>query len=260
MKIIINADDFGWDRSCTDAVIESFHRGLITTATAMCNGECFDYAVGQIKKTPYHDRVGIHFVLTQGMPLTEEIKNDPFFCNTDGRFHGNFNRMKPISAYRKKLIYGELCAQADRFSASGLNFHHADSHHHIHTAPIISPIVCRVVKEYSISKLRIHRNVGQFSAAKRLFKAGNNAKLRIRQLAYTDLFCGYGELQYLSHCAADKILEIMCHPDFTFSGELIDRKGYRLETKEPFGDLLEPLFQKTGLSPADTGCFVPLTR
>lgn len=245
MRIVINADDFGMNRSCTAAILEAFERGFITTTTAMCNMEAFGEASTQIKDTPYKSQVGIHFVLTEGMPLTERIQKDPFFCDDDGMFHGRIKRLQPFGVERKRAVYEELHRQAEVFAASGLAFHHADSHHHVHTVPAIAPIVRRVMEEFHIGKLRIHRNVERTSMAKRVFKAMCNARLKAAGLAYSDLFCGYGGTAAALSSDHSKVLEVMCHPDRSESGVLIDRHGY-LPEGVPFGDDLAMCFASLG--------------
>lgn len=255
LRIVINADDFGMDSSCTAAIIEAFERGFITTTTAMCNMDAFGEAAARIMGMPYKDRVGIHFVLTEGYPLTERIRKDSFFCDEDGMFHGKIKRLYPFGAERKRAVYEELRRQAEVFAASGLAFHHADSHHHVHTVPAIAPIVRRVMYEFHIGKLRIHRNVERTSMAKSVFKAACNAGLKAAGLAYSDLFCGYREAAAALSSGSGRVLEVMCHPDRSESGVLIDRHGY-LPGGIPFGDDLAACFASLGELQEQDGGFI----
>ena len=224
MGILINADDFGWSKSCTDAILQSFENGYITSTTMCCNGAAFDYAVEQVKTTKYKDRIGIHFVLTEGTPLTEAIRCNPCFCDENGQFHGKIARYKPLDSRSRKQVLEELTAQAQRFADSGLQFHHADSHHHIHTGLFITPLVKRVMKQFGIKKLRIHRNIGTMSGLKRTIKQLYNVTLGKK--AYTDLFGSFEDVQNYPDVLNQKgTLEIMCHPDLTTEGLLVDRAG-----------------------------------
>lgn len=224
MKVLINADDFGWSKSCTDAILQSFEKGYITSTTMCANGEAFDYAAQQVQKTEYQNRVGIHFVLTEGQPLTEEIRKNPLFCDGQGQFHGQFPRYQPLNRASRQQIREELTAQAKRFADSGLSFHHADSHHHSHTAPFVTPIVRSVMKEFGITGLRLHRNIGAISVAKRVFKQLWNKS--IGKLAYTDYFGGFEDVKEVPRLLEQEgVLELMCHPDFDASGVVVDRAG-----------------------------------
>lgn len=224
MDILVNADDFGWSKSCTDAIMQSFEKGYITTATMCANGDAFDYAVQLAQKTEYRDRIGIHFVLTEGKPLTEAIGKNPRFCDENGCFHGKIARYQPLDCKSREEVLAELMAQAQRFADSGLMFHHADSHHHIHTAPVITPLVCKVMKRFGIQKLRIHRNIGPMSSLKKALKQAFNLTLGRRK--YTQWFGSFEDIQNCPEVLSGKAtLEVMCHPDLDAEGILVDRAG-----------------------------------
>lgn len=243
MELLINADDYGYDETCTRAIIKAFQEDLITTATMMATGEFFDQAACMIKETAYQDRIGIHFVLTEGRPLTAEMSQDPFFCDATGCFHGHFNRYQRLSSMQKKEVYEELCAQIDRIEKSGLKIHHADSHHHIHTAPFITPIVIRVMKDHDISLLRIHRNLGEIKTSKRLMKGICNVLFRLRGIAYSDYFGSYEDLDNVQFKPNDsRVIEVMCHPDIDKNGHLVDRNN-EAPYEDPFGVDLKKAFE-----------------
>lgn len=224
MDVLVNADDFGWSESCTDAIMQSFKKGYITTTTMCANGDAFDYAVQLVQKTEYRDRVGIHFVLTEGKPLTEAIRKNPRFCDESGCFHGKIARYQPLDRKSREEVLEELMAQAQRFADSGLAFHHADSHHHIHTAPIITPLVSKVMKRFGIRKLRIHRNVGLMSSLKRSMKQAYN--LALGEKKYTQRFGSFADVKACPQVLSGKAsLEVMCHPDLDRDGVLVDRDG-----------------------------------
>ena len=44
MKLIINADDFGFTKSITDGIIEGIKGGYITSTSIMSNMEATEYA------------------------------------------------------------------------------------------------------------------------------------------------------------------------------------------------------------------------
>ena len=115
MMIIVNADDFGWSQSCSKAIISAFDQRLIQTTTMMSNGAYFEEAVALLEGSALKDHVGIHFDLTEGCPLTDAIKSDPFFCGTDGLFHMHVNRYTVLNREQKQHAYEELKAQAKRF-------------------------------------------------------------------------------------------------------------------------------------------------
>ena len=149
IKMIINADDFGLNQQCTKAICEAWMNRLITDTTMIANGTCFDYAINEAKSKELFNNIGIHFNLTEGIPLTEKIRGlDAFVQN--GAFHGKINRKRRLSGEEKLAVYEELSAQTKRLIEAGISITHADSHHHIHTAIYITPIVIQVCKEYGI--------------------------------------------------------------------------------------------------------------
>jgi len=219
MNVIINADDFGLNEHCSFAIAEAFEKGLITDTTIIANGEYFDDAVELSRKNHFNDRIGIHFNITEGTPLTENIKKMSAFTE-NGRFHGKINRIKPLSKDEKTAVYEELSAQIIKIENAGLKVTHADSHHHIHTAIFIAPIFMRVCKEHGINKLRLHRNIGSISLFKKLIKKSYNSFLRKKGFVTTKFF---GSLEDIKNRAVFENLEVMVHPDFDKQGKLIDR-------------------------------------
>ena len=237
MIVTVNGDDFGWSKSCSCAILEAFDKNIIQTTTMISTGAFFDEASQLVMNSELKNHIGIHFDLTEGVPLTDEIKKDPFFCNKEGEFLIYINRYKPLTAEQKRHAYNELRAQAERFKKTGLLFHHADSHHHIHTAPFILPIVLTVAKEYNIKKIRGLRNHGNIPITKRLGKEIFNFRLDLGNHRYTKLFCSAED--YLSYQARNNnsTLEIMVHPDYDSNGQLIDRDG-EATYETPYGSPL----------------------
>ena len=219
MKLIINADDFGITKSCTKAIFDAFNGGLITDTTVVANGEAFDFANDLSVGQNIRENIGIHFNLTQGVPLTEDIKRYEKFVS-DGKFHGKVNRLKPLSAEEKRAVYKELTAQIEKIEKAGITVTHADSHHHIHTAVFIAPIVLKVCKEHGIEKIRLHRNIGSISAGKKFVKKLYNCYLKSKGFKTTEYF---GSLEDIAAGLPNGITEIMVHPDYDEKGILIDR-------------------------------------
>lgn len=246
LNVTINADDYGWSKSCSLAILEAYEKKYITTTTMMSTGDFFDEAVKLIRESGLKDHVGIHFDLTEGVPLTSRIRNEPFFCDSNGIFHMHVNWHVPLNKKQKDCVYEELCAQAERFIKTGLKVHHADSHHHIHTAPFIYPIYKKVVDDYGIEKIRISRNIGKMSFKTKVARSLIFNHLFIgNKRAYSNFFCFFEDISAINNKSG--VLEIMCHPDYDEKGRLIDRDG-ESSYDSPFGlelkDLLETLNKK----------------
>ena len=235
MGVIINADDFGLNKHCSLAIAEAFKKGLITDTTMVANGSYFDSAIELSRKENFDDKIGVHFNITEGIPLTEKIKTIPTFTES-GEFHGKINRLKPLSEVEKNAIYEEISAQIEKIENAGIKLTHADSHHHIHTGIFIAPIVLRVCREHGIKKIRLHRNIGRISLSKKLIKKAYNAILHKKGFITTFFF---GSLEDVSSGEIPDNLEIMVHPDFDKNGMLIDRVNE--EDGYPVGNELAPI-------------------
>ena len=72
--LTINADDFGKDLETINAIDFGFANHLINQTTIMINMGYIDYSKDLAIKNLYLNNVGLHLNLTEGMPLTENIK------------------------------------------------------------------------------------------------------------------------------------------------------------------------------------------
>ena len=217
--VIINADDFGLNESCSKAISLAFERSLVTDTSIMTGGSYFDEAIRLAEKQGFSDKIGIHLNLTEGKPLTDDIKKLPDFV-TDGSFNKKYDQNKPLSPDEGEAVYRELSAQVARVEMAGIKL--TRSHHYIHNAPFIAPIAERVCGEHGIKRLRLMRNWGEMPEAERQKADSYRQALRARGFETTRFFGRLSE-------AADKPLpasiELLVHPDFDKDGNLIDRRG-----------------------------------
>lgn len=220
MRLIVNADDFGLNESCNKAISQCFRARLITDTTIMANGVAFAEAA-KLGANEFVGKVGIHFNLTEGEPLTTAIKSLPSFC-MNGVFHGKVDRTKWLSKRESNAVYEELTAQCRKVKEAGIVITHADSHHHIHTGTFIAPIVFRVCRENDIKAVRLHRNIGNISLPKRVVKSIYNAVLR-RSFITTDYMGGAEDIN-LSE-SINGTVEIMVHPVLDKNGRIIDKRA-----------------------------------
>lgn len=228
--IIINADDFGMNKSCSRAIAQACSKGYVTDTTMMATGGYFDEAVALAKEQGFFDRIGIHFSLTEGVPLTEAI-----CCVSDfvsgGRFHKRYDPQKPLTKSEENAVYEELTAQVMKLKNAGIRITHADSHHYLHNAPYLAPVFVRVCREQGIEKIRLQRNLGVSENAEAV-----NAFYRAQGLRTVEYF---GRLRDLEDTDIPDNTEILVHPDFDKDGRLIDRKG--MEDGYPTGELIPDL-------------------
>ena len=230
---IVNGDDFGLNEGCSLAIAEALQRGMITNTTMMATGEYFSEAVRLAKAQGFTDRIGVHFNLTEGRPLTEEILSVGAFVR-DGRFHKEYlSRPRPLTEREENAVIRELSAQVERIADAGIRVRNADSHHYIHTFLYLAPLAARVCRAYGITRVRINRT---FSTPERPIiteRRIDNAWWREQGFVTTSRF---GRLSDISSGAFPDDTEIMVHPDYDRNGALIDRT--RVENGCPAGDML----------------------
>ena len=110
-RVTINGDDFGMNESCTKAILRALREGWITDTTMMANGSFFDEAIQMAKEFGMTDRIGVHFNLTEGRPLTEGITKAPLFVK-DGVFHRAFlHRPRELNEVERQAVFAELAPQ-----------------------------------------------------------------------------------------------------------------------------------------------------
>lgn len=155
IKLITNSDDFGLTKSITDAIIDTHLNGIMTSTTLMANMEARDYAIQKAKEITTLG-VGIHFNLTEGIPLTEPHKI-PLLLNNEGEFKKNAEQRKNFLFGKEKQNQAELelSNQLSYLLDSGLMPTHFDSHHHITGTPVAFRASVNVANKYGVKKARI---------------------------------------------------------------------------------------------------------
>lgn len=233
--VIINADDFGMNERCSRAIAEAFSRELVTDTTIMANGEYFNQAILLAEKNGFFRKIGIHLNITEGAPLTEDIKNLPDFV-TDGQFNKRYNWDRKLTAEEETAIHRELTAQIVKVQKEGVRITHADSHHYIHNAPFIAPIAERVCSEHGIAKIRLMRNWGDMADSDKQKAEKYKERLRSKGYITTEYF---GRLSETENKKPPESIELLVHPDFDKDGNLIDRHG--VEGGYPVGSIIPEL-------------------
>lgn len=169
MRIIINADDFGYSTEVNSAIKKALQEGVISSTTMLVNMEGFEEAVAMAHTKDFKNRVGIHLNLFEGKPLTKEMKECRLFCNEYGTFYGEKDMNGTYIGKRirffdpiiinQDIIYNELHAQITKAINAGINPTHLDSHAHRHTNYFIGRIVIKLAKHFRIPSIRINNNV-----------------------------------------------------------------------------------------------------
>lgn len=208
--IIVNADDFGGSPSVNQAIIECFQKDLISSATLICNMPDFEEACDMVKSEKLDGKIGIHFNLSEGEPLTEKINNQRKFINDDGQMYESFKEFT-LSREEKVAVYEELKAQLERCINHGIIPTHIDSHHHMHHFWGIKRVFVEIANQNQISAIRLRFNWGKLKYQKLLYSKFYNLYLSMNHKAKTKYFC---EIRSVTKELINKKvpIEIMVHP------------------------------------------------
>lgn len=221
--MIVVADDLGAGGGVDDAILEALRTGVVDAASLLVNGAGFERAA--VEAAAFPGRVGVHLVLTEGVPLTAAVRSLSRFCDEDGRFRlwRGAERALRLSREERAAVAAELRAQVGRARDARIAVAHLDSHHHVHTEPAIAPIVIALAGELGVPRVRLARNCGSgLGVVNRGWKAVLNARIRRAGLAGTRWFGDVDDYRDLRACRGDvDSFELMVHPVST-SGAVVD--------------------------------------
>jgi len=192
IRLIFNADDFGFTRDVNEGIVEAHRNGVLTATTLMANGDGFDHAIECARETPTLD-VGVHLVMVQGQSV----------ANPGHALPATLQELCIAVLRRRIAVYDEAVAQVRRIIGAGIKPSHIDTHKHTHLLPPVLNAVTRVAKEFGIPWLR------------RPVLAKTPAGLRS-----TDRFVGFRATGRLDEALMvemleklpDGLTEFMCHP------------------------------------------------
>lgn len=146
--LIVNADDFGLSKGQNYGIIEACRNGIVTSTTALVNGQAIDHAV-QLSRDEPSLAIGMHFVLTMGKPLTAMPG-----LTRDGVLGKWIWQLAEEDALPLEEITQELASQYLRFiELFGRKPTHLDSHHHVH---MIYRLICAVLRD-SVARFMVKR-------------------------------------------------------------------------------------------------------
>lgn len=221
IKLVINADDFGYSTEINRAIIQLIGTNKLTSATAMANAPAFEQAATESHKWP-DCSFGLHLVLTEFFSLSQHpALLDAGIVDENWEFIGEEKLLsiKPSVALINAVI-DEWSAQYMRAIDCGMQISHVDSHQHVHTIPWLFPALKLFQRKYSISTIRTTKNLYsdlEPPPSKKLMLSKKIWHLALRNAVRTkttDYFTSFNS--FLSLMKSDSVptgtLEVMCHP------------------------------------------------
>jgi predicted glycoside hydrolase/deacetylase ChbG (UPF0249 family) len=233
MKLIVNADDFGYSESISAGIVRAHHDGIVTATTLMTNAPHTEGAAKLARATPTLD-VGVHLVLTFDRPLAD-VELIQTLVDKDGRFfRPTLLLARDVDREEALLEYRAQYRKAHRLL--GREPTHVDSHHWVHDHPAL---------EWAIGRLA--RETG---AAARIHSDEQRDRLRAHGVRTPDHFVR--EFQHDGKVGVDSLLallekiatkqgvtELMCHPGEPDEA-LARRSGYARERATELATLTDP--------------------
>jgi len=155
-RLIINGDDFGVSREVNQAVILAHRRGILTSASLMVSGQACEHAVTLAKENP-RLAVGLHVTCADGHPVMRPSEI-PHIAGKNGTFPSSpawAGLRYFFSRSARKDLFNEIAAQFEKFSQTGLNFSHVDSHCHLHVHPVVLDAIVEISERHRIKRVRV---------------------------------------------------------------------------------------------------------
>lgn len=198
LRLIINADDLGYDPAVTRGILESMRQGVVSSATFMVNTPFSEEAAQQARGL----RLGLHLNLARWRPVASAF---PASLLKDGELVEA--RAGELPA---EVVEAEALAQLDRLTALlGAPATHIDVHKHLHRNA--------GALEGLIAAARARR------LPVRAIDSTMRQRLRAAGVRTTDHFIGdadrdaYWTPQRMTeHLASleEGVTELMCHPGY----------------------------------------------
>lgn len=154
-KLIINADDLGFNQTANEAISKCLDAGVITSSTIMAAGRAID-GVKEIVMQHPEASFGVHLCLDEVRPISaiEVFAKYGGLDSNDIFIKGWYKDLKPNNEL-VEAIYEEWRAQIEHILSLGMPISHLDSHHHVHSLPYLKEVLLRLSHEFKINKVRL---------------------------------------------------------------------------------------------------------
>ncbi len=153
IRLIVNADDYGYFRCVSRGILDLARRGRVTATGVMANGPEFEACVADLPAVPTLD-CGVHLNATWGRPLTDAFRR--YADRFGGTLPGKFRVARDVvqGALDSATVVDEWRAQIRRCEEAGIRPVFLNSHEHLHMLPALWRGVCALADEFRIAHVR----------------------------------------------------------------------------------------------------------
>ena len=208
MKVIFNADDFGYSMATNYGIVESAKRGVVRSTSILATSPYFEHAVEL-----YHSGaseylgVGIHLNLMTGKPL---LKGHKTLTDANGNFykHNLFDSKK--DHFDLTEVENEFEAQIEKAEAAGVKLTHIDSHYGIHMIDPLFQVATKLAFKHDLPLRMVDKN------RRNPLSRGIKTSVKFTGGFFAENATLDYLVAYLDAKAADGIglLEVLCRPAF----------------------------------------------
>lgn len=223
-RVILNADDLGYEPAVTRGIVEAMTEGIVSSTTLMVNTPYTAEAVTLAKAHAL--AVGLHFNLARFTPLSTVSAQ---WLTTDGQLDESKAQHWPVEE-----VAAELRAQIQFFQQALLRPPtHLDVHKHLHVHANVLEAVIRVARERDFPVRSIDpvmRQLFQQSKVKTndtfVGNPGHEADWTLARLE-----------QRLAALPPSGVVELMCHPGYALTHF---RSGYSAQREVELATFVAP--------------------
>jgi predicted glycoside hydrolase/deacetylase ChbG (UPF0249 family) len=176
-RLLLHADDLGFNEAVTHGIIEGFANGLLTSTSILANAPAAKLAIDEWRRLEQLRRsgklpsalirhrledpeapfdLGVHLNLTQGRPLIGERFPDDLL-DSQGRFLspcGLFLKLLFGGRRRQKAIDEELSAQVAWLLDHDMRPTHLNGHQYIEMMPVVSHLLPALAQRFCVASVR----------------------------------------------------------------------------------------------------------
>jgi predicted glycoside hydrolase/deacetylase ChbG (UPF0249 family) len=185
MRVLaVCADDFGLSPGVSHGIARLAGRQRLTAVSCLANAAHWRAAAPMLRDWPRSVDVGLHFNLTEGQPLSDELRRVwPRLPSLPRLIVQAHLRRLPVRA-----IAAELAAQRAAFvHAAHRPPDFVDGHQHVHHLPQVRDVVLDALADGAAAVRNTARVLGPGFALKRGLIAGTGGAALARALAQRDL-------------------------------------------------------------------------
>ncbi|MBC7683566.1 MAG: ChbG/HpnK family deacetylase, partial [Ferruginibacter sp.] len=156
--LAVCTDDFGLTPGISQAISELAHAGRVTIVSCMPQAPAWRASLPLLVNLPANVQRGLHFNLTEGAPLSAELRRIwPHFLPLSRLILAAHLRQLPLAA-----LAAEWAAQWQAYSdATGAAPQFVDGHQHVHHLPGVRSVVLDAIA--ALPSVPAVRNTGRLS-------------------------------------------------------------------------------------------------